>query len=108
MPFKSQEGHNGAVLWKNADVALPILSTQELARNGRRLDYGEHGGSITIPMEDKDMNFIAAHGVYWLKMLIPKHYVKPDADAKISVPPQGDPQPSSAKGGQGFGRPGKA
>ena len=55
--------------------------------------------------------FIYAHGVYWLKMLIPKHYMKPDADShavNATVTTEAVPKQPGSAGGQDFGRPGKA
>ena len=90
VPFKSTEGNSAAVKWKNAEVAMPILSTHELARNGRSVEYQELGGKVKDPKNNASMNFIMAHDVYFMKMLIPKAYTEP---------------PRSAD--QDFGRPGK-
>ena len=52
--------------------------------------YEETGGDIIHPDGDEPTHFIAAHGVYLMKMLIPKTYVE-----KTSEPPDG-PLPCAA------------
>ena len=39
--FTQQRGKDKTINWKHADVAMPILSTHELARNGHKLEYDE-------------------------------------------------------------------
>lgn len=40
------EGENYNVRWENAPVAMPILSTREVARNSKQLEYDEYVGHI--------------------------------------------------------------
>ena len=57
---------------ENGNVDLPILSTHELARNGRRLEYDEDDGVIRNKGTGKTNGFIAAGGVYLIALLVPK------------------------------------
>ena len=60
------------ILWKNAEVDLPILSTHEIARHKKSLTYFEDGGYIEDLITNKRINFIQAGGVYLLQLKIPK------------------------------------
>ena len=51
-------------------VALPILSTHELARNGARLEYDEKEGFIRNKATNKTTRFIQHAGVYFLQMMV--------------------------------------
>ena len=84
---------------------MPILSTHELARNKRKVMYEEHGGDIIHPDGKPNTHFVAAHDVYFMKMLVPKIYTEPpdqnicglaqaDGDDEPLVPPS-----CSAEGG---------
>ena len=86
VPFKTIEGRAAAVQWKNAEVAMPILSTKELARNKRKVVYAEDEGEIIHPDGGDPSKFLAAHGVYFMKLLVPKHYVMPGLLSSSSSP----------------------
>ena len=52
---------------------MPILSTQELARNGNVLIYDEDHGFIINKKTGKITKFIAAAGVYFVQLLVAKN-----------------------------------
>ena len=56
----------------NASVAMPILSTHELAKNGHRLEYDEDYGYIVNKQTGEKTRFIQRDGVYFLPLLMPK------------------------------------
>ena len=85
VPFRTDEGLKSAIQWKNADVELPILSTHELARNGRKLLYGEDGGDILHPDGKPNTHFVAAHDVYFMNMFVPQTYVQNKAPGLVCV-----------------------
>ena len=58
------EGDTRSVVWKNGDVEMPILSTNELARNGSKLEYDEHDGVIRNKRTGKETDLYAAEGDY--------------------------------------------
>ena len=68
----TMEGTTGSIKWKNASVAMPILSTQELARNGNVLVYDEDHGFIINKRTGKITKFIAAAGVYFVQLMVNK------------------------------------
>ena len=80
----TMEGTNGCIKWKNANVAMPILSTQELARNGNMLVYDEDHGFIINKKTGQLTKFIAAAGVYFVQLRVRK-----DVGAELQPPFQG-------------------
>ena len=106
---------------EDADVAMPSLSTHELARNKRRVCYDEDSGEILHPDGNDPSKLLGAHGVYFMNMLIPKVYFeKPSPDdlvcnmaaehEDILVPPKccnGGGCPCHEHQEPGFGRPGR-
>ena len=95
VPAKTQEGDPLNIEWKNAKVAMPILSTNKLSHGGNAVLYHEEGGSVINPKCCKKSDFIESGGVYFIKLFVPKR-LRPDANA-------------DANGGQqGFARPGVA
>ena len=72
---------------------MPILSTHEIARNQRSLEYFEHDGVIKHLDTGDITKFIQAGGVYFVKLLVPKNFPKGSC---------------CVKGDKGFVRPGKA
>ena len=56
---------------ENADVAIPILSTHELARNKNKLEYAEHEGLIEDKQTGHRTHFIQREGVYFVKLFFP-------------------------------------
>ena len=73
---KTVEGEDKSITWKHGDVALPILSTHELARNHNRLEYDEDEGWIRNKVTGKTTRFIQAGGVQFAQLLVPKHIAK--------------------------------
>ena len=81
------EGEDRTIRWKNAKVAMPILSTHELARNGSKLEYDEDEGEIRNKETGATPKFYQAAGVYFVPLLVKKELLPDDKP-------------------QGFGRPG--
>ena len=75
-PMRTVEGLERCVHWKNADVALPILSTNLIAQNNAELRYREKDGTIHHLDTGDTTDFIAASGVYFLKIYLPKDITK--------------------------------
>ena len=71
-PIRTQEGLQRKVQWKNADVQMPILSTQVIASNQAELRYREHDGTIHHLDTGDETQFIAAQGVYFVKLFLPR------------------------------------
>ena len=46
VPFKTSEGHNFDIEWRNAPVAMPILSTRMLALDKGELRYQADAGQV--------------------------------------------------------------
>ena len=79
--MKTSEGQAGTITWKNAQVAMPILSTHELARNGNRVLYDEDHGYIINKLTGKTTKFIHAAGVYFVQLVVQK-----DMGAQLEAP----------------------
>ena len=60
---KTAEGEDRTIRWKNAKVAMPILSTHEIARNGSRLEYDEDFGFIHNKKSGTSTKFWQINGV---------------------------------------------
>ena len=58
---------------ENACVAMPILSTHELARNGHKIVYDEDEGYIIHKQTGDVTKFIQHSGVYFLQLFVPKN-----------------------------------
>ena len=54
-------------------MAMPILSTHELARHGHRIVYDENEGYIINKTTGDVTKFIQQHGVYFLQLFVPKN-----------------------------------
>ena len=85
--IRTVEGENKTIRWKNAKVAMPILSTHELARNGSKLEYDEDHGIIHNKATGATTKFYQAAEVYFVPLLVKKDILPDDKP-------------------QGFGRPG--
>ena len=83
--------------WKHTDVAMPILSTHEIAKNQRSLEYVEHDGKIHHHKAGDATNCVEAGGVYFVKLFVPRRLTKPGGK-HLCVP----------DGTSGFARPGAA
>ena len=51
---------------------MPIISTHEIAKNNNELRYREHDGDIVDLQTGRITKFIAAAGVYFVKICLPK------------------------------------
>ena len=72
-PVQLPDGSKRQVMWKNAEVELPILSTHEIARNNKSLTYFEDHGFIDDLKTGHRVEFIQAGGVYFVMLLVPKN-----------------------------------
>ena len=68
---RTQEGDNLTINWKNAPVAMPILSTNLLSKGGKAVWYHENGGSIVNPQASTKSDFVESGGVYFINILVP-------------------------------------
>ena len=73
---RTVEGKSGTVRWKNGKVAMPILSTHEIARNKCRLEYDENDGVIRNKDTGDTTKFVQAAGVYFVQLLVPRDIAK--------------------------------
>lgn len=74
VPFKTVNGLQTVCKWNNAPVSMPVLSTDELSDNGKSLLYNTEDGYVVHPSNKHTSRFLAANGVCFLKMLVPKKY----------------------------------
>ena len=91
VPFVTQEGQHKQVHWTHADVAMPIRSTHELARNDGELRYREDSGKIVNLLSNEETAFISAGWVYFLKMMVPKKFTTKTVLRPMGVVAEGDP-----------------
>ena len=89
-PTFTQEKNDLNISWVNGDVDLPILSTKRLADDtDRLLCYGKDRGLIFDPTTGQKNIFVAANGVYFIKLHVHKDilggaagpFARPGADA---------------------------
>ena len=80
---------------ENADVAMPILSTHEIAKGNRSLEYFERDGKIHHLDSGEITKFVEGGGVYFMRIWVPKRLTKPQSKS-LCVP----------DGSVGFARPG--
>lgn len=92
VPFKTAEGLKHMCKWRNAKLAMPIISTGQLARNGKHLLNNEDDGYMLHANSQHTSRFVGAHGVYVLQMRVPKRYTRLHPD---------DPHPQQGVGRQG-------
>ena len=67
---RTDEGIEGSIKWKNARVAMPILSTHELARRGNKAEYEEDHCYIINKKTGQRTKFFQRDGVYFLELLV--------------------------------------
>ena len=122
-PVKYREGKEELITWQNADVELPIRSTKKMAGGGRLVCYGENSGVVLNPETCVNKRLVSTHGVYFIRMLVPKHIVeghsqqpapaKPSGSSTATLSPAAPQSPQSQsrplngiiKQGYPFGRP---
>ena len=60
------------MVFQNADVEMPIISTNGLAQEDNDVTYRKHDGYVYhVPTKDV-IPFIARDGVYFMQLLVPK------------------------------------
>ena len=79
---KLQEGDIRTIRWSDTKVELPILSTQQLARNGSKLEYDETEGHVIDKQTGHRNRFIAAAGTYFIQLMVPKNLFPEDLNAE--------------------------
>ena len=72
VPFRTKEQHHSDITWRNAPVAMPILSTKLLALDKGELRYQCDGGQVVHVETGEQSEFISATGVYVMKTYIAK------------------------------------
>ena len=77
---KTVEGDDITSDWKNAKVAMPIISTNKRTQGGKAVLYHETGGSLINPHNSIQSGFVESGGVYFIKLLVPKALVKHKPD----------------------------
>ena len=82
VPARTAEGNNISIQWKNAQVAMPILSTKLLSTGGKGLWYHEHGGSIVDPQACTKSDFVESGGVYFIKLMVKRSLTNQPEDAR--------------------------
>ena len=78
VPFTSEEGNAHPIRWRHAKVAMPILSTQLLAKDNGELRYQIETGQIINVHTGKETHFIGASGVYFMNTYTHKKYTQTD------------------------------
>ena len=80
------EGEDRTIRWKHAKVAMPILSTHELARSGSNLEYDEDEGEIRNKETGATTKFYQAAGVYVVPLLVKKDILPADKPQGLGRP----------------------
>ena len=71
---KTAEGDRVNVEWKNAKVAMPIVSTNKLSKCGKALLYHEAGWSIINPARATKSDVIENGGTNFSRLLVSKRF----------------------------------
>ena len=87
IPARTVEGDDLTTEWKDAEVAMPILSTKRRAQGGKGLWYHEEGGSLINPQRCIKSEFVESEGVCFIKILVPKSMTQ-----RGHPPPRGPPK----------------
>ena len=77
VPFTTVEGHKRNVLFNNANVEFPILSTGRIADNDNEIWFGTSSGKIVSNSTGEVDCFIRALGVYWIQMVVDEELMTP-------------------------------
>ena len=84
VPFWSGEGNRHDIHWRNSPVAMPILSTKLLALDNGELRYQAESGQVIHVHTGDQSAFVAASGVYFMKMYIRKEFTQSDPSQAAS------------------------
>ena len=68
--FKTLEGHDRSITYRDANIPFPINSTGRIADCGNTNTYGSKGGRVTSEITGEEDGFIRALGVYWMEMIV--------------------------------------
>ena len=74
--FKTESGQQRSVVFQNAEVGMPILSTNKFAIEANEITYRAKDGYIHHVPTGENTPFIAKDGVYFLAMRVPRHWVE--------------------------------
>ena len=76
MKFTTVTGKEDEIVFQNAAVGIPIMSTHGLTKEKKDLTYREHDGYITSHEDGATEPFITKDGVYFRQMLVPRAAVE--------------------------------
>ena len=60
------EGHKGTVVFENAEVEMPILSGNKIAKQQNELKFREHAGECLHLPTGRISRLFALYGVYFI------------------------------------------
>ena len=76
--FKTEDGQQRSMVFQNAEVGMPIMSTHGVACDwDSEVTYGADKGHVTLLADGKRVQFIMRDGVYFIEMRVPKSAVQP-------------------------------
>ena len=74
------EGHRREFTFQNAQVAMPILSTGQIADQGNVIYYDQYGGHIINLTSGEQSRFIRRQGVYFIELRVNSDLVPDNHD----------------------------
>ena len=75
--FESLEGHQKTFTFKNADVAIPILSTGLLTDDDHESTFRKKDGGLTHVPTIQTIKFFRMYGVYFFRFKVDKSILAP-------------------------------
>ena len=73
------EGNSKTIRWKHVDAEMPILPTNELSQNNRKVIYDEDEGEVVNTTTGNINTSIQTNGVCFLPLYVPKQMVHSEA-----------------------------
>ena len=77
-----KEYHTKVATFQNAEVGMPIFSLNGLAKEKHRIILDEDAGLLIHKPTGIKYPFVAAAGVYFILMRVPRSYMQPTNDSK--------------------------
>ena len=71
-----QELHPKLVTFQNTKVGMPIFSLNGMAKQKNRIILDEDFGTIVDKQTSEEYPFVAASGVYFILMRVPRSYLE--------------------------------
>ena len=72
MDFQTEDGQHKSMVFQNASVGMPIMSTNGVAKDWKaEVTFGAERGHITCLTDGKETQFIMRDGVYFVEMKVP-------------------------------------